>query len=75
MLFVDKAFRNKGYGKLLLNKVEREARTNNCHLMHLDTFDFQAKDFYLKNGFEVFGVLPDCPKAHTRFYLKKALNI
>lgn len=40
-------------------------------LVHLDTFDFQAKDFYLKNGYEVFGVLEDCPKGHKRYYLKK----
>ncbi|PPE03578.1 hypothetical protein HCUR_00960 [Holospora curviuscula] len=25
------------------------------------TFDFQVKDFYLKQGYEIFGVLEDCP--------------
>ena len=42
-------------------------------LIHLDTFDFQAKDFYLKHGYEVFGVLDDCPKGHKRYYMKKVL--
>ncbi len=71
LLFVDEKHRNRGYGELLLKKVENEASNRNCHLIHLDTFDFQAKDFYLKNGFEVFGVLPDCPEGHTRYYMKK----
>lgn len=42
-----------------------------CNLVHLDTFDFQAKDFYLKHGYEVFGVLDDCPMEHKRYYMKK----
>jgi GNAT superfamily N-acetyltransferase len=74
LLFVDENYRNKGYGTLLLEKVEKEARKHGCHLIHLDTFDFQAKDFYLKNGFELFGLLPDCPKGHTRYYMKKILE-
>ena len=43
-------------------------------LAHLDTFDFQARDFYLKNGYDVFGLLDDCPEGHTRYYLSKHLN-
>ena len=39
----------------------------------LKTFDFQAKEFYLKHGYEVFGVLEDCPADHQRYYLKKKI--
>ena len=38
----------------LLNKVESEAKAIGATLAHLDTFDFQAKDFYIKHGYEVF---------------------
>jgi len=37
----------------------------------LDTFDFQAKDFYTKQGYEVFGILDNCPEGHKRYYMKK----
>ncbi len=71
LLYVDENYRCKGYGRQLMTKVESEGKKHSCHLIHLDTFDFQAKDFYLKQGFSVFGTLPNCPKGHTRYYLKK----
>ena len=55
-------------------KVEEIAKERSANLVHLDTFDFQAKDFYLKHGYEVFGVLEDCPKGHKRYYMKKVLG-
>jgi GNAT superfamily N-acetyltransferase len=74
-LFVDEAHRRKGLGSLLLGRVEHEAKLETkASLAHLDTFDFQAKDFYLKHGYEIFGVLDDCPPGHQRFYLKKHLK-
>jgi GNAT superfamily N-acetyltransferase len=73
LLWIDDQHRNKDLGSLLLNKVENEALKLGCHLIHLYTYDFQAKDFYLKKGYEIFGVLDDCPKGHKRFYLKKSL--
>lgn len=72
-LFVDENHRYQSLGSFLLNKVEMEARAMGAKLAHLDTFDFQAKDFYLKHGYEIFGVLDQCPPGHKRFYLKKNL--
>lgn len=73
ILWVDENYRMKGLGSRLLNEVEKFAKENECHLVHLDTFDFQAKDFYLKHGYEIFGVLDDCPIDHKRYFLKKLL--
>jgi GNAT superfamily N-acetyltransferase len=78
MLFVDilavnEKYYKTGLGSKLLSHVENEAKKLGATLAHLDTFDFQAKDFYLKHGYEVFGVLDDCPKGHKRYYMKKVL--
>jgi GNAT superfamily N-acetyltransferase len=73
MFFVDPHYRGKDLGTTLLKHAEDEARAMGVTLSHLDTFDFQAKDFYIKQGYEVFGVLDDCPKDHKRYYLKKLL--
>lgn len=73
ILWVKEGFREKGYGSVILKEVEKIAEEKGCTLVHLDTFDFQAKDFYLKHGYEVFGVLDDCPVGHKRYYMKKSL--
>lgn len=73
-LFVDDKYRNKGLGRKLLEEIEMIAKGNKCKLIHLDTFDFQAKDFYLKQGYKIFGVLDQCPENHKRYYMKKNIN-
>lgn len=73
VLFVDENHRLKGLGALLLNQVEADARAMGAKLSHLDTFNHQAKDFYLKHGYEIFGVLENCPTGQKRYFMKKIL--
>jgi GNAT superfamily N-acetyltransferase len=62
-----------GTGSRLMDLAEAEGVRRGCALAHLDTFTFQARAFYEKRGYEVFGVL-DYPKGEVRrFYMKKAL--
>lgn len=74
LLFVFEQYRNQGVATTLLDYVEQIARENQCHLAHLDTFDFQAKNFYLKHGYSVFGTLENAPKEHCHYYMKKELS-
>ncbi len=73
-LYVDDKYRNNGLGRKLLEEIEIIAKEKGCKLIHLDTFDFQAKDFYLKQGYEIFGILDECPENHKRYYMKKITN-
>lgn len=50
----------------MLSEIEKAAKEYGCHIVHLDTFDFQAKDFYIKQGYDIYGVLDDCPQGHKR---------
>ena len=52
---------------------EAEARQRGAQNAYLDTFSFQAPDFYKKLGYQVFGELPDFPTGHQRYFLKKEL--
>jgi GNAT superfamily N-acetyltransferase len=74
VLWMDAPARGKGHGSRLLQAAEQQAKDSGCHLSHLDTFDFQAKDFYVKHGYQVFGELKNCPPNHTRYYMKKELQ-
>lgn len=73
VLFVNEKYRKLGLGRTLIQTIEDEGKILGANLIHLDTFDFQAKEFYIKQGYEIFGTLNDCPKGHKRFYLKKDL--
>ncbi len=73
VLFVEESHRLKGLGTLLLNHVEADARAMGAKMSHLDTFNHQAKDFYLKHGYEIFGVLDNFPAEHKRYFMKKIL--
>jgi ribosomal protein S18 acetylase RimI-like enzyme len=75
ILWVDKKFRNLGHATNLVQKLENIAIQLGSHLSIVDTFDFQALEFYQKCNYEVFGVLDDCPCAgNKRYYLKKPLR-
>ena len=73
ILWVKEEHRNKGYATALMNDVEKNAKQMGCKISHLSTFAFQAKGFYEKLGYKIFGILEDCPEGHCRYYLSKKL--
>ena len=72
-LWVDDTLRNKGYGKQLLNVAEQEAIQQGCSLSTVNTWDFQAEGFYLKNGYARIGEIKNYWKGHSMIYLRKTL--
>lgn len=62
----------RGYARAMLVAAEEYALRRGCHGAHLETFSFQARPLYEKLGYEVFAELPDYPKGHTQFFMKKA---
>jgi ribosomal protein S18 acetylase RimI-like enzyme len=66
--------RLRGYGERLLRAAEEEARMQGCRGVCLSTFSFQARPFYERFGYEVFGELADYPAGHAYYFLKKTLE-
>lgn len=54
--------------------MEQKAKEMGVIHSHCDTFDFQAKDFYLKHGYSIFGVIENCPPKHQLYYLSKVIG-
>lgn len=73
-LWVEEPVRGQGYGERLLRTAEAEARSLGCRGVFLSTFSFQARPFYERFGYEVFGELPDYPAGHTYYFMKKTLE-
>ncbi len=73
LMWLEEEYRKCGYGSRLLTLVEAEARRRGAKHAYLDTFSFQAPDFYKKHGYQVFGELRDFPPGHQRYFLTKEL--
>jgi len=73
LLAVPEEHRGANYGRALMEQAEAIARANDCVGIWLDTYEFQARGFYEKLGFEIFGTLDDHPVGQRRFFLRKRL--
>lgn len=74
LLWVHEAYRNSGYAGALMKEVEDYARDLGCKLSQLTTLEYQAKGFYEKCGYEVFGILEKCVQGQDRYYMSKRLD-
>ena len=72
-LWVSDEARGGGLGTRLLRDAEATARERGCGKVWLDTFSFQAPDFYARLGYRQFGELDDFPPGHVRHFLWKPL--
>ena len=52
---------------------EEEAKRRGCKYAFVDTFSFQAPEFYRKLGYEEVFVLRDYPYTEARYYYTKTL--
>jgi GNAT superfamily N-acetyltransferase len=70
---VDDRFRGAGHGSALIEAAEQLARERDCIGVNLDTFEYQARPFYEKLGYTVFGTLEGYPPGYRQFFLAKPL--
>ncbi|MBW4024564.1 MAG: GNAT family N-acetyltransferase [Proteobacteria bacterium] len=73
LLFVPERARGQGLGTALLRRAEDAARARGCRGVWLDTFSFQAPEFYPRHGYRAFGRLDAYPAPHHRLFFSKRL--
>ncbi len=73
LLGLPEALRGQGLGRNLMERAEAIARDAGCAGIWLDTYEFQARGFYEKLGYTLFGAMPDHPVGQKRFFLMKRL--
>ncbi len=71
-LWVDEDCRGQGIGMGLLMEAEKYAINNGAVVSFLKTVD--AKDYYKKLGYQVYGVLEDRPIGTVLYHMKKRLD-
>ena len=73
ILWVQESLQKQGYGTKLLHAAEQEGIASGCMFSLVDTWDFQAEDFYLKNGYEQIGEIKNYWHGHSKLFLRKKL--
>ena len=72
-LFVKEDLRGQGIGSQLLHQAESEAKKRNCRYVFVNTYHFQAPNFYQKQGYKEVFTLTDYPYTGQRHYYQKDL--
>ncbi|AJJ17187.1 putative acetyltransferase [Yersinia intermedia] len=72
-LWVSDALRHSGAGSTLMKAVEQEAIQRGCKFAQVDTFSFQARPFYEKQGYQLKMTLENVLGEYHRYYLTKNL--
>lgn len=73
-LYVTASARGTGLGRTLLDHAERIARERGCVAAIVQTWDFQATEFYAKFGYEVKGMVEGYPPGITDYTLVKRFD-
>lgn len=70
-LWVNETLRGKGYGTMLMQKAEALAKESHCNFIAVNTFDWEALDFYKKLGFRVEFERKGFDKDSIFYFLRK----
>ena len=74
LLYIDEEYRNRNIGTNLIKEIEKFALEEHLTGVRMETWNFQAKGFYEKNGYSVFGEIKDCPPGTIDYHLKKEIK-
>lgn len=74
LLYVSETYRNNDLATVLLKRAEEFAAKNNLVGITLETWNFQAKGFYEKQGYKLYGKIENSPPGGIEYLLKKELK-
>lgn len=72
-LFVEEKFRRRGYGKILIETMEKRAKELGANTIRLDTFSFQGKEFYESMGYTVVGHYSNVEDSYEEYFFVKRI--
>ena len=72
-MWIDEAFRGRGYARELLNAFVAEAASRGVRQIWVTSYDFQAPGMYEKAGFRRVAEFAAWPEGHSNVVLCKTL--
>ena len=73
-VFVEEGFRRKGYGRRLMEEMEKRALAMGVNTIRLDTFSWQGREFYQALQYEVVGQYENAEDGYTEYFFIKRLG-
>lgn len=73
-VYVDEAYRRRGFGAALLAETEKRAGDMGVNLIRLDTFDWQGYAFYKRCGYEEVGHYTEPHDGFSEYFFIKRLD-
>ena len=72
-VFVEESCRRKGYGRALIEEMEKRARAMGVNTIRLDTFSWQGKEFYETLGYRIAGNYVNQEDGYAEYFLLKRI--
>ena len=72
-VFVDENYRRKGYGKILINEMEKRAKQMGINTVRLDTFSWQGKEFYQSLNYVIVGSYENPIDGYSEYFFLKRI--
>ena len=73
-VFVEEAYRGKGYGKRLMEEMELRAKGLGVNTIRLDTFSWQGKEFYEALGYQIVGSYENADDGYAEYFFLKRIG-
>lgn len=72
-VFVDERYRRKGYGKQLVEEMEKRAKEMGVNTIRLDTFSWQGKEFHEALNYEIVGSYENVDDGYAEYFFLKRI--
>lgn len=72
-VFVDENYRRMGYGRQLMEEMEKRAKAMGANTIRLDTFSWQGKDFYQALGYRQVGYYQNEEDGYEEYFFLKRI--
>ncbi len=75
ILWCDDNYRKKGIGTKIISIIDEVATDKGLSKLFVDTYAFQAKEFYQKHGFYCIGTVPEYLLGYDRIFMRKDVSL
>lgn len=72
-VYVHEGYRRKGYGKALIEEMEKRAKVLGANTIRLDTFSWQGKEFYQSMNYEQAGYYRNDEDNYEEYFFVKRI--